>query len=61
MGKDRKGQGEKREGKGERSIKSLVPYWSGHSGQLSTSGGDKGLKDLSCGRWVWSIGRQAGP
>ena len=26
MGKDRKGQGEKREGKGERSIKSLVPY-----------------------------------
>ena len=51
----------KRERKGERSIKSLVPYWSGHSGQLSASGGDQGQKGPSCGRWVWSIGRQAGP
>ena len=31
----------KERGKGERSIKSLVPYWSGHSGQLSASGGDQ--------------------
>ena len=29
---------------GERSIKSLVPYQSGHSGQLATSGGDQGQK-----------------
>ena len=52
---------EKREGRGERSVKSLVPYQLGHSGQLSTSGGDQGQKGPSCARWVWSIGRQAGP
>ena len=52
---------EKKEGRGERSIKSLVPYQSGHSGQLSASGGDQGQKGPSCGLWVWSIGRQAGP
>ena len=51
----------RREGRGEKSIKSLVPYRSGHSGQLSVSGGDQGQKGPSCGRWVWSIGRQAGP
>ena len=51
----------KREGRGERSIKSLVPYQSGHSGQLSVSGGDQGQKGPGSGRWVWSIGRQAGP
>ena len=51
----------KREGRGERSIKSLVPYRSGHSGQLSASGGDQGQKGPSCGCWVWPIGRQAGP
>ena len=53
----RRGQ---REGRGERSIKSLVPYQSGHSDQLSASGGDQGQKGPSCGCWVWSIGRQAG-
>ena len=37
-------------------MKSLVPYQLGHSGQLSTSGGDQGQKGPSCGRWVWSIG-----
>ena len=42
-------------------IKSLVPYQSGHSGHLSTSGGDQRPKGPSCGRWVWSVGRQAGP
>ena len=51
----------KREGRGERSIKSLVPYRLGHSGQLSASGGDQGQKGPSCSHWVWSIGRQAGP
>ena len=51
----------KERGRGERSIKSLVPYQSGHSGQLSVSGGDQGQKGPSCGCWVWSIGRQAGP
>jgi len=50
----------KREGRGERSIKSLVPYRSGYSGQLSASG-DQGQKGTSCSLWVWSIGRQAGP
>ena len=34
----------KRERRGERSIKSIVPYRLGHSGQLSTSGGDQGQK-----------------
>ena len=52
--------GRAKEREGERSIKSLVPYQSGHSGQLSASGGDQGEKGPSCGRWVWSIGRQAG-
>ena len=33
----------------------------GHSGQLSASGGDQGQKGPSCGRWVWSVARQAGP
>ena len=28
---------------------------------LSASGGDQGQKGPSCGHWVWSIGRQAGP
>ena len=42
-------------------MKSLVPYWSGHSGQLSMSGEDQGQKGPSCSCWVWSIGRQAGP
>ena len=51
----------KREGRGERSIKSLVLYQLGHSGQLSESGGYQGLKGPSCGCWVWPIGRQAGP
>ena len=51
----------KREGRVERSIKSLVPYLLGHSGQLSTSEGDQGQKGPSYGHWVWSIGRQAGP
>ena len=49
------GKGGKREGKGERSIKSLVPYQSEHSGQLSTSGGDQGQKGPSCGHWVWVL------
>jgi len=35
----------KTEGRGERSIKYLVPYRLGQSGQLSTSGGDQGQKD----------------
>ena len=55
------GVGGDREGRGERSIKFLISYRSGHSGQLSASGGDQGQKDPSLGRWVWSIGRQAGP
>ena len=54
----RRGQ---REGRGEWSIQFLVPHWSGHSGQLSVSGGDQGQEGTGCGRWVWSIGRQAGP
>ena len=41
-------------------MKSLVPYRSGHSGQLSASE-DQGQKGPSCGCWVWSVGRQAGP
>ena len=60
QGTRKKGE-ERKERKGERSIKSLVPYRSGHSGQLSVSGGDQGQKGPSCGRWVWSIGKQAGP
>ena len=60
QGTRKKGE-ERKERKGERSIKSLVPYRSGHSGQLSASGGDQGQKGPSCGRWVWSIGKQAGP
>ena len=51
----------KERGKGRESIKSLVPYRSGHSGQLSVSGEDQGQKGPSCGHWVWSIGRQANP
>ena len=51
----------KERGKGRESIKSLVPYQSGHSGQLSASRGDQGQKGPSCSHWVWSIGRQAGP
>ena len=31
-------------GRGERSIKSLIPYQSGHSGQLSTSGETRNKK-----------------
>ena len=34
---------------------------SGHPGQLSTSGGDQGQTSPSCGHWVRSVGRQAGP
>ena len=44
----------KERGRGERSIKSLVPYQSGHSGQLSTLGGDQGQKGPSCDRWPLS-------
>ena len=32
-----------------------------HSGLLSMSEGDQEQKGPSFGRWVWSIGRQAGP
>ena len=39
----------------------VMRHRSGHSGQLSASGGDQGQKGPSCGRWVQSIGRQAGP
>ena len=42
-------------------MKSLVPHRSGHSGQLSASGGDQGQKGPSCGRWVWSIGSKLAP
>ena len=54
--KERKDRGE-----GIEVNKVLVPYQSGHSGQLSASGGDQGQKGPSCSHWVWSIGRQAGP
>ena len=54
--KERKDRGE-----GIEVNKVLVPYQSGHSGQLSTSGGDQGQKGPGCGCWVWSIGWQAGP
>ena len=54
--KERKDRGE-----GIEVNKVLVPYQSGHSGQLSTSGGDQGQKGPDCSHWVWSIGKQAGP
>ena len=60
-GLEKRGRRGKREGTGERSIKSLVPYLSGHSGQLSMTGGNQGQKGPSHGCWVWSNSVQAGP